>query len=160
MKRVKTICSVLKAVRKQMAGALVVVGISAGLSVCLCGVVRAQNPIPNPCYLFPVQEKVYEVVEQMPSFPGGTAKLLEYLKENLRYPKELDDTCIQGRVIVGFVVEKDGSISNVKVRKGLHPLLDAEAVRVVSAMPKWIPGRQNGVVLRVKYYIPITFRQQ
>ena len=104
--------------------------------------------------------KVFGVVEQMPSFPGGDRKLMDYLKEHTRYPEESAETCVQGRVICTFIVEKDGSISNVKVAKSLDPLLDAEAVRVVSGMPKWIPGKQNGVTYRVKYTIPVTFRLQ
>ncbi len=117
-------------------------------------------PMPNP-YIGPdYYEKLFDVVEEMPSFPGGDRKLMEYLSENIRYPEELADACIQGRVIVSFIVEKDGSISNVKVAKSLAPLLDKEAVRVVSGMPKWIPGRQNGVAVRVRYIIPVTFRLQ
>jgi TonB family protein len=104
--------------------------------------------------------KVFGVVEQMPSFPGGDRKLMDYLKEHTRYPEESAEACVQGRVICTFIVEKDGSISNVKVAKSLDPLLDAEAVRVVSGMPKWIPGKQNGVTYRVKYTIPVTFRLQ
>ena len=96
----------------------------------------------------------------MPSFPGGDKKLMEYLSENIRYPEECEEICVQGRVIVSFIVEKDGSISNVKVAKSLDPLLDKEAVRVVSGMPKWNPGRQNGVAVRVRCIIPVTFRLQ
>ena len=116
-------------------------------------------PIPNP-YINSEssEEKVFGVVEQMPSFPGGQQKLMDYLAENIRYPEELAETCVQGRVIVTFVVEKDGSISDVKVAKSLDPLLDKEAVRVVSGMPKWYPGKQNGVAVRVRYVIPVTFR--
>lgn len=118
-------------------------------------------PIPNP-YINPKSsEEVFgDVAEQMPSFPGGDRKLMEYLSENIRYPEECEEICVQGRVIVSFIVEKDGSISNVKVAKSLDPLLDKEAVRVVSGMPKWIPGRQNGVAVRVRYIIPVTFRLQ
>lgn len=118
-------------------------------------------PIPNP-YINPKSsEEVFgDVAEQMPSFPGGDRKLMEYLSENIRYPEEYEEICVQGRVIVSFIVEKDGSISNVKVAKSLDPLLDKEAVRVVSGMPKWIPGRQNGVAVRVRYIIPVTFRLQ
>ena len=115
-------------------------------------------PIPNPGYLAPDSSEVFGVVEQMPSFPGGQRALYEYLSRNTRYPEELGESCIQGRVIVTFVVEKDGGISNVKVAKSLHPLLDKEAVRVVSSMPKWCPGKQNGVTYRVKYTLPVTFR--
>ena len=101
---------------------------------------------------------VYDCVEQMPFFPGGTQKLKEFIEENLRYPKELEETCVQGRVIVRFVVERNGKLSNVKVVKSVHPVLDKEALRIVKLMPRWIPGRQNGITVRVKCYIPIIFR--
>ena len=101
---------------------------------------------------------VYDCVEQMPSFPGGSQKLKEFIEENLRYPKELEETCVQGRVIVRFIVERNGKLSNVKVVKSVHPALDKEAIRIVKLMPRWIPGRQNGITVRVKFYIPIIFR--
>ena len=101
---------------------------------------------------------VYDCVEQMPSFPGGTQKLKEFIEENLRYPKELEESCVQGRVIVRFIVERNGKLSNVKVVKSVHPVLDKEALRIVKLMPRWIPGRQNGITVRVKCYIPIIFR--
>ena len=99
-----------------------------------------------------------DVVEEMPSFPGGTEALLNYLSENITYPKECEDVCVQGRVIVTFVVEKDGSISEAKVVKSVYQPLDEEALRVVKGMPKWIPGRMNSEPTRVKYTIPVTFR--
>ena len=98
-----------------------------------------------------------DVAEQMPMFPGGQQALMKYLKENVTYPK---DTCVQGRVIITFVVEKDGSIAEAKVMKSVYPALDEEALRVVNAMPRWIPGKLNGVCVRTKYTIPITFRLQ
>ena len=101
---------------------------------------------------------VYDCVEQMPSFPGGSQKLKEFIEENLRYPKELEECCVQGRVIVRFIVERNGKLSNVKVVKSVHPVLDKEALRIVKLMPRWIPGRQNGITVRVKFYIPIIFR--
>ena len=101
---------------------------------------------------------VYDCVEQMPSFPGGTQKLKEFIEENLRYPKELEESCVQGRVIVRFIVERNGKLSNVKVVKSVYPVLDKEALRIVKLMPRWIPGRQNGITVRVKFYIPIIFR--
>ena len=101
---------------------------------------------------------VYDCVEQMPSFPGGTQKLKEFIEENLRYPKELEESCVQGRVIVRFIVERNGKLSNVKVVKSVDPVLDKEALRIVKLMPRWIPGRQNGITVRVKCYIPIIFR--
>lgn len=104
------------------------------------------------------KDKVYDVVEEMPQFPGGIGKMMEYLAVNLRYPKEAEEKGLQGRVIANFVIEPDGSITNAKVVKPLDPALDAEALRLVNAMPKWTPGKQDGVPMRVKYTIPITFR--
>lgn len=101
-----------------------------------------------------------DIAEQMPMFPGGDRELMEYLKSHVQYPKECKEKCIQGRVIVNFVVERDGSITQAKVIKGIDPLLDAEALRVVNGMPKWLPGRQAGTVVAVKYTIPVTFRLQ
>jgi len=101
---------------------------------------------------------VYDCVEQMPSFPGGSQKLKEFIEENLRYPKELEESCVQGRVIVRFIVERNGKLSNVKVVKSVDPVLDKEALRIVKLMPRWISGRQNGIPVRVKCYIPIIFR--
>lgn len=96
--------------------------------------------------------------EQQPSFPGGRQALLDYLKENIHWPLGHEEDCIQGRVFVSFVVEKDGSITEAKVVRSLAPAFDAEALRVVASMPKWMPGRRNGKVVRMKYYIPITFK--
>ncbi len=104
--------------------------------------------------------KPYDVVEQMPQYPGGTGKLFEYLSKNVRYPKEAEDKCLQGRVIATFIVEKDGSITNAKIVKSIDPALDAEALRVINGMPNWIPGKQNGEPVRVKYTVPVTFRLQ
>ena len=103
---------------------------------------------------------VYDVVEQMPCFHGGQGRMLEFIEKNLRYPKALEETCVQGRVIVAFVVERSGKLSNVKVVKSVHPALDKEALRIVKLMPKWIPGRQNGITVRVKYIIPIRFSEK
>jgi len=101
---------------------------------------------------------IFEDYWQMPSFRGGQEALKEYLRANVHYPESLAETCVQGRVVVSFVVEKDGSISEPKVVKSLDPALDAEALRVVSNMPKWIPGKEFGQSIRVKYYIPVSFR--
>lgn len=106
------------------------------------------------------ENKVFEVVEQMPAFPGGDQALMQYLKDNLHYPTVAAENGVQGRVVVGFVVEKDGSITDVNIMKGQDPSLDREALRVVKAMPKWIPGKQNGSNVRVKYQVPVTFRLQ
>lgn len=106
----------------------------------------------------PDSNKAYDVVDEMPQFPGGPYALFEFISKNIQYPKEAEDANLQGRVIVSFVVEKDGSVSNAKVVRPIDPLLDAEALRVVNSMPKWIPGKQNGEAFRVKYTIPVTFR--
>ena len=111
----------------------------------------------------PVKEeetKVFDVVEQMPSFPGGQSALLQYLSSNIKYPVVAEENGVQGRVVCTFVVEKDGSITDVRVVKSVDPSLDKEAVRVVKSMPKWIPGKQNGSAVRVKYTVPVTFRLQ
>ena len=104
------------------------------------------------------ERRVFDVVEDMPAFPGGQEALFKFINEKLRYPKEAEEHGIQGRVICNFVVEKDGSITDVKVQKSVHPLLDKEAVRVLSLMPKWKPGYQNKNPMRVKYTVPVTFR--
>lgn len=98
--------------------------------------------------------------EQQPSFPGGMYALLDYLKENIHWPLGHEEDCIQGRVVVSFVVEKDGSITEAKVVRSLDPAFDAEALRVVASMPKWIPGKYNGEAARCKYYIPIRFMSE
>ena len=102
--------------------------------------------------------KVYEVVEQMPTFPGGDAALMKYLSENVKYPALAIKAQEQGRVVVSFTVEKDGAISDVKVARSVTPSLDAEAVRVVKAMPKWTPGKQGGQLVRVRYNVPVSFK--
>lgn len=108
----------------------------------------------------PEVEKVFDVVEQMPSFPGGPSALLEWLSNNVKYPVVAQENGVQGRVVVSFVVERDGSITDVKVVRGVDPSLDKEASRVVKAMPRWIPGKQNGSAVRVKYNVPVAFRLQ
>ena len=102
--------------------------------------------------------KVYEVCEQMPSYVGGQPALMKYLIENVRYPKAAVEAKQQGRVVVQFVVEKDGAVSSVKLLRSVTPLLDAEAIRVVKAMPKWNPGKKDGKLVRVRYALPVSFR--
>ena len=104
--------------------------------------------------------KVYEVVEQMPTFPGGDAALMKYLAENIKYPVSAQKAKEQGRVVVQFIVEKDGAVTSVKTVRSVTPALDAEAVRVIKAMPKWTPGRQGGQPVRVNYNVPVSFRLQ
>lgn len=102
--------------------------------------------------------QVFMVVEQMPQFPGGMAALIKYLNNNVHYPKSEEASGTEGRVMVQFIVETDGSISEVQIQKGLGEAFDTEAVRVVSSMPKWKPGMQRGEKVRVRYLLPITFR--
>ena len=104
--------------------------------------------------------KAFDVVEQMPQFPGGTKELMTFLSENVRYPETAHKAGVQGRVIANFIVEKDGSITEAKIVKSVSPELDAEALRVINSMPKWIPGMQNDEAVRVKYTIPVTFQLQ
>ncbi len=117
-------------------------------------------PPPPPAPKPEVANKVFDVVEEMPSFPGGQAALMQFLSSNIKYPVVAQENGVQGRVIVGFVVEKDGSITDVKVMRSVDPSLDREAQRVVKAMPKWKPGKQNGSAVRVKYTVPVVFRLQ
>ena len=102
-------------------------------------------------------DDVFDIVEQMPEYPGGMQALMEFLKENIKYPEDAQKQKVEGRVLVKFVVETDGSITNLEVVKHAFPSLDAEAVRVLSAMPKWTPGKQKGQVVRVKFVVPINF---
>jgi len=104
--------------------------------------------------------QIFQVVEQMPEFPGGMNALMNYLQKNIKYPSVAQDNGIQGRVMVTFVVNKDGSIVDPEVIKAVDPSLDKEALRVIKAMPKWNPGKQRGKPVRVKYTVPVTFRLQ
>ena len=117
-------------------------------------------PPPPPAPKPEVSNKVFDVVEEMPSFPGGQGALMSFLSSNIKYPVVAQENGVQGRVIVGFVVERDGSITDVKVMRSVDPSLDREAQRVVRAMPRWKPGKQNGSAVRVKYTVPVVFRLQ
>ena len=103
---------------------------------------------------------VYEVVEQMPQFPGGFSEMMKYLGNNIQYPSEAHKNGIQGRVAVQVIIDTEGRVTNTRVVKGVDPYLDAEAIRVVSSMPKWNPGMQDGKPVNVKFLIPIMFRLQ
>lgn len=103
-------------------------------------------------------DMVFDVVEVMPQFPGGQIAMLKYIMENMKYPEQAMKEGIQGRVAVRFIVEKDGSISDVKPILSVHPLLNKEAVRVVESMPKWTPGKQNGKPVRVRFNVPVMFK--
>jgi|GEM_PF-7568 len=107
----------------------------------------------------PEEQTIFEVVEQMPEFPnGGMAGLMQYLSKNIKYPTIAQENGTQGRVTVQFVVNRDGSIVDAKVLRGVDPYLDKEAIRVISSMPKWKPGMQRGKAVRVKYTVPVMFR--
>ena len=103
-------------------------------------------------------DKIYEVCEQMPTYEGGDAALLKYLTDSVKYPELAKKHGVQGRVVIGFIVEKDGSLTDVKVLRHVDVALDAEALRVVKGMPKWIPGCQKEQRVRVKYNVPVSFR--
>lgn len=117
-------------------------------------------PPPPPAPKPEVATKVFDVVEEMPSFPGGNGALMSYLASNIKYPVVAQENGVQGRVTVSFVVERDGSISDVRVARSVDPSLDREAQRVVKSMPRWKPGKQNGSAVRVKYTVPVVFRLQ
>lgn len=108
----------------------------------------------------PVEEKPFVTVEQMPTFPGGEVEMQKFIRDNLRYPVVAQEAGIQGRVTLRFVVSKTGAIENVTVVRGIDPSCDKEAVRVVQSMPKWIPGKQNGLNVPVYFNLPIQFRLQ
>lgn len=103
-------------------------------------------------------DHIFEFLEEMPEFPGGQQALFKWLGENINYPPIAAENNIQGRVMVSFVVERDGSVSDVKVVRGVDPNLDREAVRVVKQMPKWKPGMQTGKPVRYRYNLPVSFR--
>lgn len=107
-----------------------------------------------------VEQEIFKIVEEMPAFPGGEAKLMEYVAKNVKYPQIARETGVQGRVYVNFVVEPDGSVSNVSVLRGIGGGCDEEAIRVVKSMPKWKPGKQRGKAVRVSYMLPVNFKLQ
>ena len=121
------------------------------------------NLFASPKEILPqeqVEELVYDMVEVMPEFPGGVRAMLDFIKKNIQYPEIARKNGIQGRVIVGVVVDKNGSVTNLTILKSIDPYLDKEAIRVISSMPKWTPGVQNGKKVRVKFTVPVSFRLQ
>ena len=106
------------------------------------------------------EQQIFQVVEEMPEFPGGMAECMKFLAKNIKYPAIAQENGVQGRVIVQFVVNKDGTIVDPVVVRSVDPYLDKEALRVIKAMPKWKPGKQRGKAVRVKYTVPVTFRLQ
>lgn len=115
---------------------------------------------PPPAPKEEVTNKVFDVVEVMPSFPGGQGALMSYLSSHVKYPVVAQENGVQGRVTVSFVVERDGSITDVHVVRSVDPSLDREAARVISSMPNWQPGKQNGSAVRVKFNVPVQFKLQ
>jgi len=108
----------------------------------------------------PEEAEIFMVVEEMPEFPGGMAECLKFLGKNIKYPTIAQENGVQGRVIVQFVVNQDGSIVDPVVVRSVDPYLDKEALRVIKTMPKWKPGKQRGKAVRVKYTVPVTFKLQ
>ena len=152
-KKINVIMKV-RSIEQQLYGkAMMIVGISLLLILSSCE--KDDDDIDDP---EPVTEIVDETVDQMASYPGGIPALMDFLNENIKYPEQAEREGIEGRVVAGFIVERDGSVSNIEILKSVHPLLDAEVIRILSLMPNWIPGRQNGQPVRVKYSLPITFR--
>lgn len=123
------------------------------MAVCCLMTANAQKTVVSQ-----TNQKVFDTVEQMPEYPGDMQAMIEFLQANMKYPEDAAKQKVEGRVMVQFVVETDGSISDVHVAKQVFPSLDAEAIRVVQAMPKWTPGKEKGKVVRVKYNLPIVFR--
>jgi tonB family C-terminal domain len=103
-------------------------------------------------------DMVFDVVEVMPQFPGGQIAMMKYIMENIKYPKQIMEEGIQGRVTVSFIVEKDGRVSNVRLLRSVQSALDKEAIRVVKSMPKWTPGKHNGKPVRVRFNLPVMFK--
>lgn len=123
--------------------------------------VQTYTPPPPPKPVVEeAAEEIFVVVEKQPEFPGGTTALMKFLGDNIKYPVIAQENGIQGRVICNFVVERDGSISDVQVVRGQDPSLDKEAIRVIKTMPKWTPGQQRGKPVRVRFTLPVVFRLQ
>ncbi len=144
MQNTKTICRTL--LNLLVAIPLSVVFLSGFSS---CAKVKTSRSTPQP--------DIFVVVEQMPVFPGGDSALMNFITTNIKYPAEAKSKGVQGRVIMRFSVNKDGSIGNITVLKGVNPLLDAESQRVIGLLPKWQPGKQGGKPVNVWYAIPVTF---
>ncbi|MBZ4657334.1 MAG: Cell envelope biosis protein TonB [Methermicoccus sp.] len=122
--------------------------------------IQTYTPPPPPKQVEEEEEEIFVVVENQPEFPGGLAAMMKFLSENIKYPVIAQENGIQGRVICNFVVERDGSITDVQVVRGVDPSLDKEAVRVIQSMPKWKPGMQRGKPVRVRFTLPVVFRLQ
>ena len=128
---------------------------SAVKSATEAGEITAESSDPKKVFT----GKVYDLVDEMPSFPGGPAELMKWLSSHVQYPAIAIESCIQGTVIVAFIVEPDGSVSNAKLMRSVDPNIDQEALRVVRQMPKWNPGKRAGIPVRVRSCLPIKFKQ-
>lgn len=157
---------------RQMAGtAIKVAGVAAGIvAMTACSNSKIQRTVLDNAKQWrtavikptadPDSSKIFGAAEEMPSFPGGEKALMQYIKDNTYYPEEMCEGAAQGRVMVGFVINEDGSISDVKVLRSLTPELDEVAVKIVNGMPKWNPGKQNGKAVKTKYIVPVSFRTE
>jgi len=134
-------------------------GTVAGTEITNTGITPVYIP-PVVDEVVPVEVEIVDFAEVMPAYPGGTAALNSFLAKNIKYPSISQENQMQGRVIVQFVVDKDGTITNAQVVKGVDPHCDKEALRVINLMPKWSPGKQSGRLVRVKYTVPVVFRLQ
>lgn len=130
------------------------------LLLLIPGSFKAQEPITKDSNSINEEEIIYTITETNPEFPGGDKVMYQYLGKNMRYPSEAQDKNVQGMVYISFVVEKDGSITGVRCLKGIGSGCDEEAMRVVKSMPNWIPGMQDGEIVRVRFNLPIAFKLQ
>lgn len=157
---------------RQMAGtAIKVAGVAAGIvAMTACSDGKIQRTVSDNAKQWraaiikptadPDSSKIFGAAEEMPSFPGGEKALMQYIKDNTYYPEEMCEGAAQGRVMVGFVINEDGSISDVKVLRSLTPECDEVAVKIVKGMPKWNPGKQNGKAVKTKYTVPVSSRTE
>ena len=150
--------------RRQLGKAVAVVGVSMGLAAltsCESQLteMNTDSNISSVLNQNNNSEWMGEIISPQPSFPGGSQALVDFLRENTNYPEQALKDSIEGRVVVAFVIDTDGSITKPEVVRGVHPLLDAEALRVVKLMPKWEPGSENGTPVKVRYNLPITFKK-
>lgn len=157
---------------RQMAGtAIKVAGVAAGIvAMTACSNGKIQRTVSDNAKQWraavikptadPDSSKIFGAAEEMPSFPGGEKALMQYIKDNTYYPEEMCEGAAQGRVMVGFVINEDGSISDVKILRSLTPECDEVAVKIVKGMPKWNPGKQNGKAVKTKYTVPVSFRTE
>lgn len=123
-------------------------------STSKAGEITAESSAPKKVFT----GKVYDLVDEMPSFPGGLEELYKWIDNNVQYPAVARENGIEGRVILKFIVEKDGSLSDSTVIHSVHPMVDREALRLVGQMPKWNPGKRAGIPVRVRYCLPIKFK--